>query len=158
MVVRPTDRFVAQNRRARHDYFIDETIEAGIILAGTEVKSLRSGQASIQEAFARETDGELWLVNAFVPPYQMAGPRYNHEPRRPRKLLLRRKEIDKVMGLGKREGVTLVPLSIYFNNQGRAKVEIGLARGKKKSDKREAEKDRDWAREKGRIMRERNRG
>jgi SsrA-binding protein len=158
MALRPTDRFVAQNRRARHDYFIDETIEAGIILAGTEVKSLRSGQASIQEAFARETDGELWLVNAFVPPYQMAGPRYNHEPRRPRKLLLRRKEIDKVMGLGKREGVTLVPLSIYFNSQGLAKVEIGLARGKKKADKREAEKDRDWAREKGRIMRERNRG
>jgi SsrA-binding protein len=158
MALRPTDRFVAQNRRARHDYFIDDTIEAGIILAGTEVKSLRSGQASIQEAFARETDGELWLVNAFVPPYQMAGPRYNHEPRRPRKLLLRRKEIDKVMGLGKREGVTLVPLSIYFNSQGLAKVEIGLARGKKKADKREAEKDRDWAREKGRIMRERNRG
>ncbi|MEA2756180.1 MAG: SsrA-binding protein [Aliidongia sp.] len=158
MALRPTDRFVAQNRRARHDYFIDETIECGIILEGTEVKSLRSGQGSIQEAFARETDGELWLVNAYVPPYQMAGPRFNHEPRRPRKLLLRRKEIDKVMGLAKRAGVTLVPLGIYFNERGRAKVEIGLARGKKKSDKREAEKERDWQRDKGRIMRENNRG
>src|SRR5277367_4930980 len=158
MALRPTDRFVAQNRRARHDYFIDETLEAGILLEGTEVKSLRSGQGSIQEAFARETDGELWLVNAFVPPYQMAGPRFNHEPRRPRKLLLRRKELDKVMGLTKREGVTLVPLSIYFNNRGRAKVEIGLARGKKKADKREAEKTRDWQRDKSRILRERNRG
>ncbi|MGB8842772.1 MAG: SsrA-binding protein SmpB [Aliidongia sp.] len=158
MALRPTDRYVAQNRRARHDYFIDETIEAGIILEGTEVKSLRSGQGSIQEAFARETDGELWLVNAYVPPYQMAGPRFNHEPRRARKLLLRRKEIDKVMGLAKRAGVTLVPLGIYFNERGRAKVEIGLARGKKKSDKREAEKERDWQRDKGRIMRENNRG
>jgi SsrA-binding protein len=158
MVPRPTDRFVAQNRRARHDYFIDETLEAGLALEGTEVKSLRSGQASIQEAFARETDGELWLVNAFVPPYQMAGPRFNHEPRRQRKLLLTRKELNKVMGLTKREGVTLIPLSIYFNNRGRAKLELGVARGKRKADKREAEKERDWQRDKGRILRERNRG
>lgn len=157
MALRPTDRFVAQNRRARHDYFINETLEVGIILEGTEVKSLRSGQASIQEAFARETDGELWLMNAFVPPYQMASPKTNHEPRRPRKLLIHRKELNKVMGLTKREGITLVPLSIYFNDRGRAKLEIGLARGKKKADKREAEKTRDWQRDKSRILRERNR-
>jgi SsrA-binding protein len=158
MALRPTDKFVAQNRRARHDYFIDETLEAGIQLEGTEVKSLRLGQGSIQEAFARETDGELWLVNAYVPPYQMASARFNHEPRRPRRLLVHRKELNKVMGLTKREGITLVPLSIYFNARGRAKVEIGLARGKRKEDKREAEKERDWQRDKGRILRERNRG
>ena len=157
MALRPTDRFVAQNRRARHDYFINETLEVGIILEGTEVKSLRSGQASIQEAFARETDGELWLINAFVPPYQMASPKTNHEPRRPRKLLIHRKELDKVMGLTKREGITLIPLAIYFNDRGRAKLEIGLARGKKKADKREDEKTRDWQRDKSRILRERNR-
>jgi SsrA-binding protein len=157
MALRPTDRFVAQNRRARHDYFINETLEVGIILEGTEVKSLRSGQASIQEAFAREADGELWLMNAFVPPYQMASPKTNHEPRRARKLLIHRKELNKVMGLTKREGITLVPLSIYFNERGRAKLEIGLARGKKKADKREAEKTRDWQREQSRILRERNR-
>jgi SsrA-binding protein len=157
MALRPTDRFVAQNRRARHDYFINETLEVGLILEGTEVKSLRSGQASIQEAFARETDGELWLMNAFVPPYQMASPKTNHEPRRPRKLLIHRKELDKVMGLTKREGITLIPLAIYFNDRGRAKLEIGLARGKKKADKREAEKTRDWQREQSRILRERNR-
>ncbi len=158
MALRPTDKFVAQNRRARHDYFIDETLEAGIALEGTEVKSLRSGQASIQEAFARETDGELWLVNAYVPPYAMASAKFNHEPRRPRRLLIHRKELNKVMGLTKREGVTLVPLSIYFNARGRAKVEIGLARGKRKEDKRAAEKEKDWQRDKGRILRERNRG
>ncbi|HVJ52286.1 MAG TPA: SsrA-binding protein SmpB [Aliidongia sp.] len=158
MALRPTDKFVAQNRRARHDYFIDETLEAGIQLEGTEVKSLRGGQGSIQEAFARETNGELWLVNAYVPPYQMASAKLNHEPRRARKLLVHRKELDKVLGLTKREGVTLVPLSIYFNARGRAKVEIGLARGKRKADKREAEKERDWQRDKGRILRERNRG
>ena len=158
MALRPTDKFVAQNRRARHDYFIDETLEAGIQLEGTEVKSLRLGQGSIQEAFARETDGELWLINAYVPPYQMAAPRFNHEPRRPRRLLVHRKELNKVMGLTKREGITLVPLSIYFNARGRAKVEIGLARGKRKEDKREAEKERDWQRDKSRILRERNRG
>jgi SsrA-binding protein len=158
MALRPTDKFVAQNRRARHDYFIDESLEAGIQLEGTEVKSLRLGQASIQEAFARETDGELWLMNAYVPPYQMASAKFNHEPRRPRKLLVHRKELNKVMGLTKREGITLVPLSIYFNARGRAKVEIGLARGKRKEDKRAAEKEKDWQRDKGRILRERNRG
>src|ERR1700761_3581569 len=153
MALRPTDRFVAQNRRARHDYFINETLEVGMILEGTEVKSLRSGQASIQEAFAREADGELWLMNAFVPPYQMASPKTNHEPRRARKLLIHRKELNKVMGLTKREGITLVPLAIYFNERGRAKLELGLARGKQKADKREAEKTRDWQRDKSRILR-----
>jgi SsrA-binding protein len=157
MVLRPTDKFVAQNRKARHDYFIDESLEAGIILEGTEVKSLRQGHASIQEAYAREQDGELWLINAFVPEYQMAGPRFNHEPRRPRKLLVHRKELNKLMGRVKREGVTLVPLSIYFSQRGRAKVEIGLARGKRKEDKREAEKTRDWQRDKARLMRNKGR-
>jgi SsrA-binding protein len=157
MALRPTDKFVAQNRKARHDYFIDESLEAGIILEGTEVKSLRQGHASIQEAYAREQDGELWLINAFVPEYQMAGPRFNHEPRRPRKLLVHRKELNKLMGRVKREGVTLVPLSIYFSQRGRAKVEIGLARGKRKEDKREAEKTRDWQRDKARLMRNKGR-
>ncbi len=153
MVVRATDKFVAQNRKARHDYFIDETLEAGIMLEGTEVKSLRQGHASIQEAYAREQNGELWLINAFVPDYQMASQHFNHEPRRPHKLLVHRKELDKLMGRVKREGVTLVPLSIYFSDRGRAKVEIGLARGKRKEDKREAEKSRDWQRDKARLMR-----
>lgn len=157
MALRPTDKFVAQNRKARHDYFIDDTLEAGIVLAGTEVKSLREGHASIQEAFAREQDGELWLVNAYVPEYQMASDKFNHQPRRPRKLLLHRKEFNRLAGQIKREGVTLVPLSIYFNQRGRAKVELGIARGKRKADKREAEKSRDWQREQGRIMRNKGR-
>ena len=155
--LRPTDRFVAQNRRARHDYFIEETLEAGIALAGSEVKSLRGGHASIQEAYASERGGELWLLNAFVPEYKMASERLNHEPRRPRKLLVHRKELGRLMGQVKREGVTIVPLSIYFNERGRAKVELGLARGKKKADKREAEKTRDWQRDKARIMRNKGR-
>jgi SsrA-binding protein len=158
MALRPTDRFVAQNRKARHDYFILETLEAGIVLEGTEVKSLRSGQASIAEAYARETGTELWLINAFVPEYKMASAKLNHLPRRPRKLLVHRKELDKILGRIKREGVTLVPLSIYFNERGRAKVELGLARGKRKEDKREAEKTKDWNRDKARLMRERGRG
>jgi SsrA-binding protein len=157
MALRPTDKFVAQNRKARHDYFIDATVEAGIVLEGTEVKSLRSGQASIQESFAREQSGELWLINSFVPSYAMASDKFNHEPRRPRKLLIHRKEMNKLMGQIKREGVTLVPLSIYFNPRGRAKVEIGIARGKKKEDKREADKQRDWNRDKARIMRSKGR-
>jgi SsrA-binding protein len=155
--MRPTDRFVAQNRRARHDYFIDDTLEAGIVLHGTEVKSLRRGQASIQEAFAREQNGELWLVNAFVPPYEMASAKLNHEPRRPRKLLVHRQELNRLMGQLKRDGLTLVPLSIYFSTAGRAKLELGLARGKRKVDKRQTEKDRDWQRDRSRLMRSRGR-
>ncbi len=121
------------------------------------MKSLRQGHASIQEAYAREQDGELWLINSFVPAYQMAGSKFNHEPRRPRKLLVHRKELNKLMGQVKREGVTLVPLSIYFGPTGRAKVEIGLARGKRKEDKREAEKVKDWQRDKARLMRNKGR-
>ena len=134
------DHYVAQNRRARHDYLIEDTLEAGLVLHGTEVKVLRKGQASIAEAYADEQGGELFLVNANIPEYA-ASAHFNHEPRRPRKLLLHRKEMNRLLGAIKREGVTVVPLSIYFNERGRAKVELGLARGKRKADKREAEKD-----------------
>ncbi len=154
MALRGTERFVAQNRRARHDYHIEDTIEAGIQLAGTEVKVLRQGLASINEAYATERDGDIYLVNAHFPEYPSA--RFNHEPRRPRKLLLHRREINRLMGAIKREGVTLVPLAIYFNERGRAKLQLGLAKGKRKADKRETEKARDWQRQKARIMRSRN--
>jgi SsrA-binding protein len=153
MALRGTERFVAQNRRARHDYHIESTLEAGMMLAGTEVKVLRQGLASINEAYATEREGDIYLLNAHFPEYPSA--RFNHEPRRPRKLLLRRREINRLMGAIKRDGVTLVPLSIYFNERGRAKLELGLAKGKRKVDKREAEKARDWQRQKARIMRER---
>jgi SsrA-binding protein len=153
MALRGTERFVAQNRRARHDYHIESTLEAGMMLAGTEVKVLRQGLASINEAYATERGGDIYLLNAHFPEYPSA--RFNHEPRRPRKLLLRRREINRLMGAIKRDGVTLVPLSIYFNERGRAKLELGLAKGKRKVDKREAEKARDWQRQKARIMRER---
>ena len=142
------ERVAAQNRRARHEYFILETLEAGVMLSGTEVKSLRQGSASIAEAYAGEQNGELFLLNAYVPEYKAAN-RFNHEPKRPRKLLVKRKELDKLLGAVRRDGVTLVPLSIYFNERGIAKVELGLAKGKKKGDKRETEKKRDWEREKG---------
>lgn len=147
------ERVAAQNRRARHDYFILSTLEAGLMLSGTEVKSLRQGSASIAEAYAGEQNGELFLINAYVPEYKSAN-QFNHEPKRPRKLLVRRRELDKLLGAVRREGVTLVPLSIYFNERGIAKVELGLAKGKKKGDKRETEKKKDWEREKGRLMRE----
>jgi SsrA-binding protein len=153
-MTRPTDRYIAQNRRARHDYLIQETIEAGLVLAGTEVKVLRKGGVSINESYAAERDGELYLMNANIPEYAPA--RINHEPRRARKLLVRRRELNKLMGAVTREGMTLVPLSLYFNERGRAKVELGLAKGKRKADKRAAEKERDWQRAKGRIMRARN--
>ena len=147
------ERVAAQNRRARHEYFILETLEAGVMLVGTEVKALRAGHASIAEAYAGEQNGELFLINAYVPEYKSAN-QFNHEPKRPRKLLVRRRELEKLLGSIKREGVTLVPLSIYFNERGIAKVELGLAKGKKKGDKRETEKKKDWAREKSRLMRE----
>lgn len=146
-------RTVADNRRARFDYHLDETFDAGIVLVGSEVKSLRSGRASIQDAYATEQDGEIWLINSHIPEYHGAN-RFNHEPRRQRKLLLKRKEIGKLIGSLKRGGVTLVPLTIYFNERGKAKVKIALARGKKLHDKRETEKARDWQREKHRLMRE----
>jgi SsrA-binding protein len=146
-------RAAAQNRRARHEYFIDATVEAGIVLFGTEVKSLRSGQASIAEAYAGEVDGELFLLNAHIPEYQQAHRLLQHPVKRPRKLLLHRKEAAKLLGSIRREGVTIIPLSVYFNPRGIAKVELGLARGKRKADKRDAEKDRDWQRDKARLMR-----
>jgi SsrA-binding protein len=144
------------NRRARHDYFIVDTIEAGIVLAGTEVKSLRSGQASIQESFAGPKDGGLFLLNAYIPEYKQAGTHLQHETRRPRQLLLHKREMSKLLGSVKREGMTLLPLGIYFNRRGIAKVELGLAKGKHKADKREAIKKRDWEREKARTIRARN--
>jgi SsrA-binding protein len=153
-VARATDRFAAQNRRARYDYHILDTLEAGLVLTGSEVKSLREGHASIAEAYAAADKGELWLVNAHIPEWKSAT-RFNHEPRRARKLLVHRKELNRLAGAVKREGVTLVPISIYFNEKGRAKCEIGLAKGKKKGDKRETEKARDWQRDKARLMRER---
>jgi SsrA-binding protein len=143
---------VAQNRRARRDYIIEETLEAGIILQGTEVKSLRAGKASLGEAYAGPKDGDIYLINCTIQEYPNAG-KFNHEPRRPKKLLLHRRERDRLLGAVKREGVTLVPLKIYFNRRGIAKLEIGLAKGRKQHDKRQLEKSRDWQRQKARLMR-----
>jgi SsrA-binding protein len=145
---------VAQNRKARHNYQIEDSLEAGVMLAGTEVKSLRQGRASIGEAYAGDERGELYLFNAHIPVYDAAG-RFNHQPKRARKLLVHRRELARLIGLVRREGYTLVPLSLYFNERGIAKVELGLARGKRKADKRETEKRRDWQRQKARLMRER---
>ncbi len=143
----------AQNRKAYHDYHIEEKIEAGIVLTGTEVKSLREGRASIKESYAREKDGEIVLVNAYIPEYKAASAR-NHTPRRKRKLLLHKRQISKLIGAVTREGVTLVPLAIYFNDKGIAKLSLGLARGKRKHDKRAAMKERDWKRDRARLLRE----
>ena len=153
--MRAADRYVAQNRRARHDYLIEDTLEAGVVLRGTEVKVLRQGQASIGEAYADEDGGELYLVNANIPEYKSSA-HFNHQPRRPRKLLLHKKQMNRILGAIRREGITVVPLSIYFNERGRAKVELGLARGKRKVDKRQAEKQRDWQRSRARILRDRS--
>src|SRR5918911_121737 len=147
-----TRKLVAQNRRAHHDYFIDDRVEAGLILSGTEVKSLREGRATITEAYAGEMGGELYLFNAYIPEFH-GGNRFNHETRRPRKLLLRKREVDRLSGAIRREGMTLVPLQLYFTPRGWAKVELGLARGRKAHDKRALIKERDWQREKRRIMR-----
>lgn len=145
---------VAQNRRARFDYFIDEQIEAGIVLKGTEVKSLRQGKASLSEAWAGPREGELWLNNCFIPEYDNSARFGNHEARRPRKLLLHKREMNRLIGAANRQGVTIVPMSIYFNERGIAKVMLGLARGKRQVDKRQTAKDRDWRRQKARVMRE----
>ena len=153
--MRATDRYAAQNRRARHDYLIEDKLEAGLVLHGTEVKVLRQGGASIAEAYAGEDGGELFLINANIPEYKGAA-HFNHDPRRARKLLLHRREVNRLLGAIKREGVTLVPLAIYFNKRGRAKVEIGLAHGKRKADRRQAERDRDWQRSRARLMRSRD--
>jgi SsrA-binding protein len=153
---RETDKYAAQNRKARHNFLIQDTLEAGMVLAGTEVKMLRQGQASINESYAAERDGALYLINAHIPEYKPA--RLNHEPGRPRKLLLHRRELDKLLGAIRRDGMTVVPLGIYFNERGIAKCEIGLAKGKRKADKRESEKTRDWQRDKARLMRDKGRG
>ena len=142
---------VAENRRARHDYQIEETLEAGIILKGSEVKSLRTGRASIAESYAGEDQGRLALFNANIPVYPAS--RDNHAPKRVRELLVSKKERNRLLGLIRREGVTLVPLSLYFNDRGLAKLQIGLAKCKKKADKRQAERDRDWSRQKQRLLR-----
>lgn len=149
-------QLAAQNRKARHSYFIEETLEAGLVLTGTEVKALRGGKANIAESYATEEDGEIWLLNAYLPEYAQ-GNRFNHEPRRRRKLLLHRRQVGRLAGLIQRQGATLVPLSIYFNEKGRAKVELGLAHGKKQHDKRATIKDREWARERQRLLKTRSR-
>jgi SsrA-binding protein len=144
----------SENRRARFDYEIGETFEAGLMLTGTEVKSLRTGKATIGESYASiDRAGELFLINATIPEYLQAN-RFNHEPKRPRKLLLKAREIERLARGIEREGMTIVPLKIYFNDRGRAKIEIALARGKKLHDKRETEKQRDWNREKSRLLRD----
>jgi SsrA-binding protein len=150
----PNYKVVADNRRARFNYEIGESFDAGIALTGTEVKSLRTGKATIAESYAQvDRRGEAWLVNANIPEYS-SGNRFNHEPKRPRKLLLKQRELAKLAQGVEREGMTIVPLRIYFNARGMAKLQIALARGKKIHDKREVEKKRDWSREKGRLLRE----
>ncbi len=146
-------RPIAQNRKARHDYLIESTLEAGLVLTGSEVKSLRRGRCSIGEAYAHEEGGELYLRNMHISPYEAAN-RLNHEPRRRRKLLVHRRELARLIGQIQRGGYTLVPLSIYFNDRGIAKLELAVARGKRKADKRQSEKKRDWDRQKARLMRE----
>ena len=146
---------IAENRKSRYNFEIKEKIQAGIILTGTEVKSLRLGKASISESYASDTDGKLFLINSNIPMYEAAN-NFNHEPTRQRELLVSKKERNKLLGLIKKEGVTLVPLSLYFNNKGFAKIDIGIAKGKKKQDKRESIKLRDWNRQKSRIMKENN--
>lgn len=152
MAAQAPANIAAQNRKARHDYIIEDTLEAGIMLAGSEVKSLRQGKGNITEAYAGQMEGELYLFNAYIPEYQ-SRTFFTHETRRPRKLLVHRRELRKLMGAMSREGMTVVPLSIYFNQRGIAKVQLGLAKGKKKQDRREAEKEKDWKRQKARLMR-----
>ena len=146
-------RVVADNRKARFNYEILDTYEAGIALTGTEVKSLRQGKATIGDAYAGPSGEEFFLFNAYFPEYLQAN-RFNHETKRPRRLLLHRRQINKLIGATQREGFTVVPLKMYFNERGRAKVELGLGRGKKLHDKRETEKQRDWNRERARVMRD----
>ena len=147
-------KIVAENRRARHEYFLEQFFEAGIALTGTEVKSLRFGEGTIAESYAEIKDGQVNLINANIPEFSH-GNRFNHEARRPRKLLLHEREIAKLYQGVNREGMTLIPLAIYFNKRGRAKVELALAKGKKLHDKRETAKERDWKREQGRLLRDR---
>lgn len=149
-----TDGLVAENRRARHDYQIEDTLEAGIMLTGSEVKALRAGRANIAESYASAEKGAIYLINANIPEYAEAN-RANHNPTRPRKLLLHRREIARLTGAVQREGRTLIPLKLYFNERGLAKLLLGLAVGRKAHDKRDAQRDRDWARDKARLLRDR---
>ena len=144
---------IAQNRKARHDYFIEDTLEAGLILRGSEVKALRAGRASIGESYVDELEGRLWLTGAHISEYTQAN-RFNHEPTRARELLLKKKQLTRLSGQIQAKGITLVPLSLYFNERGIAKCEIALVKGKKQHDKRQSEKDRDWSRQKARLMRD----
>jgi len=146
-------KMIADNRKARYAYAIDGTLEAGIVLTGSEVKSLRGGKTTIAESYAHAKDGEIFLVNAYIPEYNEAS-RFNHEPKRTRKLLLHKREVAKLAAAAQREGMTLIPLKMYFNAKGRAKLELGIAKGKKLHDKRETEKQRDWQRDKARLMRD----
>jgi len=146
-------KIIAENRKARHEYFITDTIEAGLMLEGSEVKSLRGGESTVGDSYAEIVDGEMMLVNAYIPQYKQAG-QFNHETKRPRKLLLHKKEIARLGALIQRGGMTVVPLKLYFNEKGRAKVELGIAKGKKLHDKRQTEKARDWNRQKGRLLRD----
>ncbi|MFT3974087.1 MAG: SsrA-binding protein SmpB [Amaricoccus sp.] len=147
-------KLVAENRRARHDYFIEDDLEAGIMLEGSEVKSLRNGKANIAESYAAVEQGELWLINGYIPAYSQAKS-FGHEERRRRKLLVSKRELAKLWQGTAREGMTLVPLKLYFNEKGRAKLQLGIAKGKKLADKRATEAKRDWQRQKARLMRER---
>jgi SsrA-binding protein len=149
----PFVKLIAENRRARYDYFLEETFEAGLQLTGSEVKSLREGRANIAESYASVEGDELALINAYIPEYKSAN-RFNHEPRRARKLLMHRKQINRLMGAIQREGRTLIPTRLYWNEDGRAKLELALAKGKKAHDKREATAARDWQRDKARLMRD----
>lgn len=146
-------KVVAENRKARFNYEIVETLEAGLQLTGTEVKALREGKSNIAESYASAEGGEMWLINSYLPEY-LQGNQFNHDPRRRRKLLLHEREIVKLSAAVERDGMTLVPLKVYFNDRGRAKLELALGRGKKLHDKRETEKQRDWARQKARLMRD----
>jgi SsrA-binding protein len=150
----PVFKLIAENRRARYDYFLEQSFEAGLSLTGTEVKALREGRANIAESYAATEGREIVLVNAYIPEYGPAN-RFNHEPRRPRKLLLHRREIDRMLGAVQRDGRTLIPTRLYFNDKGRVKLELSLAKGKKAHDKREATAERDWKREQGRLLRDR---
>ena len=147
-------KLIADNRKARHNYEFVDTFEAGLVLTGTEVKALRNGKANIAESYATEEDGEIWLINSHIPEYGEAN-RFNHSPRRRRKLLLHKKEMSKLIGAIDRQGMTLVPNRLYFNDRGIAKLQLALAKGRKSHDKRQVAKDRDWKREQGRLLKER---
>lgn len=149
----PNYKVIAENRRARYDYAIEDDIECGMLLEGSEVKSLRTGKAQITECYAAVEEGELWLVNSYIPPYSQAST-FQHEERRKRKLLVSKKELAKLWSATQREGMTLVPLVLYFNHRGKAKMKIGIAKGKKNHDKRATEAKRDWGRQKARLLRE----